>query len=101
MGIKIIELKTHSGKEFILSGFEGWEEFDTILRLLEKDYGCLEIEKVIGPYSKYCKLEKGDLLFELRNHPEIGNSLCLIQQNDRKNVLLKKLLEDIIKSGEL
>jgi len=93
----IIEYYSEKGLEIEFNGLEGWGDFELIFQVLRDDFQCKVIKRFDGPYSKYCEFIKDGIGFRLLNHPDIGNSLCLINQNEKDNEYLKQLAQNVLK----
>lgn len=94
---KVIEYNSSKGLEFEFVGIEGWEEFEKLVEIIEKKIFCKVVEKYDGPYSRFCLFEKEKLKFRLIQHPEVGNSLLAITQNDENNEIVRNLAHEVLK----
>ncbi|MDP4107752.1 MAG: hypothetical protein Q8935_22725 [Bacillota bacterium] len=95
--MRIIEYESGQGLEFEFDGLEGWKEFESIVNVLHHKLDCEILEQHEGPYSKYCRMGKDGVLFRLINHPDLGNSLCLIEKDDTNNIFLRDLANQAMK----
>ncbi|MDD2542604.1 MAG: hypothetical protein PHH28_16420 [Desulfuromonadaceae bacterium] len=89
----IIEYHSGKGLEFEFNGLESWGDFDLIYSVLVEKLQCEVVDKYDGPYSRYCEFRKEGIHFRLMNHPEIGNSLCSIIQDEASNNFLRQLTQ--------
>lgn len=96
MTIRIIEASSSKGLELSFFGLDDLDGFNIILDILTKKITCNKIDQYEGPFSTYCSLKKNRLKFRLINHPDLGNSLCLLEQNEKDNENLKKIANEIL-----
>ncbi len=96
MDYKIIEYCSPKGLEFEFVGLEDWADFEILVEILEKHLECMVIEKYDGPYSRFCKFEKDGVEFRLMQHPELGNALLAMIQNNNNNQSIRKWANDVL-----
>lgn len=93
---KIIEFSSSKGIEFGFDGLDSWQDFDLLVNILTDKFGCKIIEKYDGPYSRFCRFELDGIQFRLINHPEFGNALNALVQDNRNNEFVRLFANKII-----
>lgn len=86
--------------EFYLVGLECFEDFDMVTNILTSYHDCRMIEKLDGIYSRIGRFTKDGIEFKLIFHEDVGNYLCVIEQSEENNKILRKILQDAIPAIE-
>jgi len=82
--------------DFEFIGLESWEDFDTLLNILETNMNTKIISKLEGIYSRHCMLEVDNIVFKLMYHEDTGNCLCPSQSSEEEIKYLGNLTHNIL-----
>lgn len=96
MDLRIVEYETQDGIEYEFFGFDSWEEFELLSEIISTRIKAHTLEKFEGPYSRFAYYEMNGLKFRLMYHSELGNSVSLVQQNKKDNMVLRDLANIVL-----
>jgi len=95
--VRIVKHISDDGKvDFEFIGLESWEDFDTLLSILETNMNAKIISKLEGIYSRHCILEIENITFKLMYHEDMGNCLCPSHNSEEEIKYLENLAHNML-----